>query len=452
MPKKVSPLSHPAFLSFWLGSSFASLGTKMQQLLMAWQLWKITEDPSAVGIMGLCKFVPIFTFVLFGGILADRFNRRSILLITQFLWAMCCFMMWLFSYAGQMTPLMIYFFTVLIEIVDSFDGPARKSLIAKVVPKEILSSAVSFQSMTKNAVKLSAPVLMGVVILYFGIEWSYFVNAICFCLVILSMRMIPKEMGKLHKESKEINLGNDPIIQDHQNHQDHQKQSHTTDQSHTIKNHHHHAKKHKAHTMKEVFQEIGEGFTYLKNSPILLSILILDFLANFWANATVLLPAFSDSLLKLNAKDFGILASAVAFGGLLASFFLVIWHEPRQKGKWVVFSSFLYGFSSLGFAFSQNFYMAFMALALLGFADQLCTVLRNTIHQNATPDDLRGRVTAINSLFTKGGPRLGELQAGALAGLLGISSGIAFGALVSLFCTLVVVLIFRQLIGYRDEF
>ncbi len=76
MPKKVSPLSHPAFLSFWLGSSFASLGTKMQQLLMAWQLWKITEDPSAVGIMGLCKFVPIFTFVLFGGILADRFNRR----------------------------------------------------------------------------------------------------------------------------------------------------------------------------------------------------------------------------------------------------------------------------------------------------------------------------------------------------------------------------------------
>lgn len=442
MPKKVSPLSHPAFLSFWLGSSFASLGTKMQQLLMAWQLWKITEDPSAVGIMGLCKFVPIFTFVLFGGILADRFNRRSILLITQFLWAMCCFMMWLFSYAGQMTPLMIYFFTVIIEIVDAFDGPARKSLIAKVVPKEILSSAVSFQSMTKNAVKLSAPVLMGVVILYFGIEWSYFVNAICFCLVILSMRMIPKEMGKLHKESKEIKLEDASEIQSHQN----------QNQNHPSKSHHHHAKKHKAHRIQEVFQEIGEGFTYLKNSPILLSILILDFLANFWANATVLLPAFSDALLKLNAKDFGILASAVAFGGLLASFFLVIWHEPQQKGKWVVFSSFLYGFSSLGFAFSQHFYMAFIALALLGFADQLCTVLRNTIHQNATPDDLRGRVTAINSLFTKGGPRLGELQAGALAGLLGISSGIAFGALVSLFCTLLVVLIFKELIGYRDEF
>ncbi len=415
MHKKQSPLTHRAFLLFWLGSSFSSLGTKMQQLLMAWHVWKITEDPQAVAIMGLCKFVPVMAFVLFGGLIADRFNRRMILLLTQILWALSCLMMWFLSYFDQITALLIYVFTVIIEIVDAFDGPARKSMIAKVVPKEILSSAVSFQAMTKNAIKLCAPVLMGMIVLYVGIEWSYFANGLCFLMVFISVFLIPN-----HHTQKNIT-------------------------------HHHRHDRDVKKKVSQLFFEIKEGFVYLKNSPVLLSILILDFFANFWANATVMLPAFSSDILKLDVEDFGILASAVAFGGLIASFGLVMSHEPKHKGKLVVAGSFLYAISSIGFAFSFNLWSAFICLALLGFADQISTVLRNTIHQNATPDEIRGRVTSINSLFTKGGPRLGELQAGLISGILGISLGIATGALISILFTLLVVILYRPLIEYRDE-
>jgi MFS family permease len=381
-------LRERAFLIFWLGHTFSSVGTKMQQTALLWHIYELTQDMSALGLMGAVKLAPMVTLVLLGGVLADRMSRRRVLIWSQITMGLLALALGILCLGGISGPLALYVVAALTEGASAFDAPARKALLPQLVPPEALSSALTLTSISKNAAKLVGPALMGVMVAYTNIGWVYVVNGLSFIAVLASLSVIPdKVMG----QSVKVGQG--------------------------------------------TARAIAEGARFLGQSRVLVSMVLLDFCANLWAAATVLLPVYAQEVLGLEAQGYGLLASAIAAGGLLASFALLALPEPDNKGRWVVLGSLGFGLGTALLGVSQSLWLSMVALAIVGGMDQVSSVFRNTINQVATPDALRGRVTALNTLFNKSGPRLGELEAALAASLMGLTPSLIFGGVACVLTT-----------------
>ena len=373
-------LQSKPFTIFWLGHSLSSVGTKMQQYGLLWHIYELTNSTKALGLMGLVKLVPILSLVLFGGLIADQVPRRRVLLYSQGAMGLLATGLGVACFSGEATPLMLYAVAAFSEAASAFDGPSRKALIPQLVPPSALSSALTLTSITKNASKLIGPALMGLIVAFAPIGWVYLINGISFGAVIFSL----------------TRLEDIPV-------------------------------KAKGEPARSAVARVREGAQFIKNSKILMSVLALDFSANLWAAATVLLPVYAREVLHLGSQGYGLLASGIAAGGLIASALLLILPDPPQKGRWVVLCSIGFGVGTILLGYSSSLYLSLFALMMIGAMDQISTVLRNTIHQLVTPDVMRGRVTAINMIFSKSGPRLGELEAGFAASWMGLTSSIVFG-------------------------
>ena len=309
----------------------------------------------------------------------------------------------------------LYVTAVLTECASTFDGPARKSLIPLLVKPQNLASALSLTGISKNASKLLGPALMGITVAYVDIAWVYIVNGLSYLCVIWAILMIPREIiDPIHFEEE---------IDDHVPHQ--------------VKN--------IFAIFKEFSKALKEGFIFLWKSPVLLSILALDFVANLWAAATVLLPVYAQEVLGLGSGGYGLLASSIAAGGMVASVALLYLPDPVYKGRGVILGGALFGVGTILLGLSQSFLVSVLALTLVGASDQVSSVLRNTLHQLSLPNELRGRLTAINMIFTKSGPRLGELEAGLAASWIGLTPSIIFGGVACLVSVGLIVYCYTEL-------
>jgi len=398
-----SALEHRHFTVFWVGHSLSSIGTKMQQVGLLWHIYELTHSTKALGLMGLVKLFPILALVLFGGVIADRVPRRRVLLYSQGVMGLLAIGLGLVSLSAEVTPLMLYAVAAFTEAASAFDGPSRKALIPQLVPAHAISSALTLTSITKNASKLVGPALMGLIVAFAPIGWVYLINGLSFGAVIASLLSVP-----------EIEV--EPLED----------------------------------APRGVLSSALVGFQFLSRSRILLSVLALDFGANLWAAATVLLPAYAKEVLTLGSAGYGLLASAIAAGGLIASALLLLLPDPTYKGRWVVVCSLGFGLGTIMLGMSSSLYLSLFALLLIGATDQISTVLRNTIHQLITPDAMRGRVTAINMIFSKSGPRLGELEAGFAASWLGLMPSIMFGG-VACICTTAAIALWHRPIWSRMD-
>ncbi len=384
----LSALRVPSFLVFWLGHTFSSVGTKMQQTALLWHIYELTNDMGALGLMGAVKLAPMVALVLLGGVLADRVSRRRVLIWSQAAMGLLALALGALSLDGLSGPLALYVVAALTEGASAFDAPARKALLPQLVPLEALSSALTLTSISKNAAKLVGPALMGLMVVYVDIGWVYVVNGLSFLAVLASLYVIPDAVM-----AQEVKVG------------------------------------------QGTTSAIMEGARFLGRSRVLVSMILLDFCANLWAAATVLLPVYAKDVLALDSAGYGLLASSIAAGGLLASFFLLALPEPDNKGRWVVLGSLGFGLGTALLGVSSSLWLSMVALALVGGMDQVSSVFRNTINQVATPDALRGRVTALNTLFNKGGPRLGELEAAMAASLMGLTPSLIFGGVACVLTT-----------------
>lgn len=368
----VPPALHSRkFLYYWIGLFVSVMGSMMSTTAMLWHLRLLSDQPIVVSGIGLAKFIPILIFAPFGGVAADTFNRRRILFITQTTMAMTALTLGLLTWAGITQVWHIYALSVVQAIAISFDLPARQSLVPNLVSRPLYPSAFSLQSIASNTGNIIGPAVGGLVIGYLGIHFAYFFNAFSYGAVILALLLI----GTIPQEVKAPSQRG----------------------------------------IRYSLDSIREGVRFILRQPVILSSMVLDFIATFFSSALTLLPFLAQDVLHVNEIGYGWLAAGQSIGAMLVGLVISQRLHIRRQGRLLLGAVMVYGLATALLGFTRTFPLAMLALVMIGAGDAVSTIIRNTVRQMQTPDYLRGRMVSINQIFFQGGPQLGEIEAGVVA-------------------------------------
>ena len=375
-------LKHRRFFYLWLGQLLSIAGTQMQIWAIFWHIRTLTDQPIALGGVGLARILPVIVFSLIGGVIADSFDRRKIMLLTQSAAAVLALALGLLTQWDQINIWLIYALTAFQAIAIAFDSPARQALVPNLVPARDLPNAFSMTSIAWQTGAIIGPALTGFVIAFGGQEAAYYVNAISYLAVILALILIG------------------PVSQT------------KTDRIAGVS-----------------WGSIREGIRFIFNKPIILSTMMMDFVATFFASANTLMPIIARDVLHVGVVQYGWLSAAQSVGAVLAA--LVVSQLPglRRQGQLFLGSVLVFGLATIIFGATTSLVLAWSALAVTGAADSVSTIIRNTIRQLQTPDQLRGRMTSVTQIFFQGGPQLGEVEAGVVAQLFGAPFAIISGGI-----------------------
>jgi MFS family permease len=377
-------LKHRGFALIWSGLMISMVGSQMQQWALFWHISQISKDPIAVSIVGGVRFLAVLAFSLVGGLVADRYNRRMILFLTQSTAMIVAVVLGVLTYLGIIQLWHIYALTAIQAAAMAFDLPARQSLVPNLVPRDILPSAFSLQSIAFNTGAIVGPALSGVVIGYLGQEAVYFLNAVTFLAVIVALILL----GNVPQSQSVVRRG-----------------------------------------LRAAWMDIRDGVSFIRDRPLILSTMILDFIATFFSSANTLLPYFAQNVLRVGEIAYGWLAAAQSIGAVTVGLVISQFRSIRHQGILLLGSVVVFGAATILFGLSRMYGIVFLSLILIGAADSVSTIIRNTIRQLNTPDFMRGRMTSINQIFFMGGPQLGEVEAGMAARYFGIPFAIIAGGI-----------------------
>jgi len=397
-------LKHRRFFFLWLGLLISIAGTQMQIWALFWHIRDLTDQPIALGGIGLARILPVIVFSLIGGALADSANRRTIIFVTQSAAALLALTLGLFTQFGQITIWHIYAITALSAVAIAFDGPARQSLVPNLVPAQDLPNAFSLTSIAFQAGSVIGPALSGIVIAVWGQQAVYYINAASFLAVILALFFIGDVPQRIEQNTKGISLSS-----------------------------------------------IGDGIRFILSKPIIFSTMILDFIATFFASANTLMPFVARDVLHVGVVEYGWLSAAQSVGAVSVAVTVSQMRDLRRQGPLFLGSVVIFGAATVLFGLSRHIVLAWFALALTGAADGLSTIIRNTIRQLQTPDHIRGRMTSVNQVFFQGGPQLGEIEAGAVAQVFGAPFAIVSGGIGCIIGLALVVWKWPQLVHYNGH-
>jgi len=387
-------LKNRRFFYLWLGLLVSIAGTQMQIWSIFWHIRTLTDKPIALGGVGLARILPIIIFSLIGGAVADSFKRTRILYITQTSAALTALALGLFTQFGQITIWHIYALTALQAIAIAFDSPARQALVPNLVPAKDLPNAFSMTSIAFQTGAILGPALSGFAIAYGGQEAVYYINAGSFLAVIVALMLI----GDIPQQAS-------------------------------------------THAKVVSWASIQEGIQFILHKPIILSTMLLDFVATFFASANTLMPIIAVDILHVGVVQYGWLSAAQSAGAVTAALVVSQIPELRKQGPIFLGAVVVFGAGTVIFGLSSSFVIAWIALAVTGAADSVSTIIRNTIRQLQTPDHIRGRMTSVNMVFFQGGPQLGEVEAGVMAQLFGAPFAIVSGGIA---CVLGMTMIVRK--------
>lgn len=362
----------------------------------------------ALGAVGLVRVVPIVVFSLFSGVVADAWDRRRLMLVTNLLSGLISVALALFAFRGMSALWILYVLSAAGSAVGAFDLPARQALLPSLVPREHLANAISLNTMMFQIASVTGPAAAGLVIGASDVGWAYAIDAASFGVVIAAL-LFMKDVPELTVEPG--------------------------------------ARK------EDVSLRAGmEGLRFVFRSPMIRSTMLLDFFATFFSSAVALLPIYAQDILRVGAAGYGWLYAAPAVGALAASIVMVpVMDLVNHRGKALLWSVAVYGVATVAFGVSRVFWMTFACLALSGAADTVSTIIRNVIRQLETPDRLRGRMTGVNMIFFMGGPQLGEMEAGAVANWFGPTVSVVTGGLGCLAATVWVAASTPELVRYRRD-
>jgi len=371
------------FRLFWFGFMVSVTGSQMQFWALLWHIRELTDEPIALGGVGLARIIPLLIFALVGGVTADSNDRQKVLYITQTSMALIAVTLGVLTLTGSIQLWHIYLLTALQAIAQAYDLPARQALIPNLVDNESLPNAFSMTSIALQTGSILGPAMSGITIATLGLDAVYFINALTFFAVILALIM----MGKIEQELAPKGNGSN-------------------------------------------LDSIREGIQFLRGRPIIFSSMLLDFFATFFSSANALMPIFARDILHVGEVGYGWLSAAQSMGATLAAVVLSQVSDLRRQGPILLWSVVVFGIATVVFGISNLFLLSMAALMGIGGADTVSAIIRNTIRQIRTPDKMRGRMVGINQLFFIGGPQLGEIEASAVAQLFGapfavVSGGIA---------------------------
>lgn len=395
------------FRRYLAGNFLSNAGTHIQTTALAYHVYVLTGSSFMVGLLGICRVVPLLIFTLFAGVLADHADRRKVMLATQSGMAAVSLILATAEWTFGVTPALIYVLVALSSIAIAIDGPSRQSLVVSLVPARHFPNAVSIGAIGWRLAEVIGPVVAGFLMASKGLGFAacYLINSISFLAVLYAVwRMPPKPPENFDIADRPQNL-------------------------------------------KDVIGQINEGWRFVNSTPVIRHAMWIDFWATFFSAADALLPAMSEHL-KLGPQGYGMLSSSAAIGAAIAAGILAVRKTFIKQGAWVVGMVAVYGFATVMFAVSLNPILAGVFLGMTGAADMISTVMRQTLRQLATPDSMRGRMTAISSLFFISGPRLGDFEAGLVSRAVGDRWSVAVGGIA---CMGIAALFTRakSLVGYR---
>lgn len=364
-----------------IGRFIAQIGEMMVSIGVGWELYERTKEPLALGLVGLVQIVPVILLSLPGGYIADRYDRRLVTLVSQVV--LICGSLALAAISLTQGPLWLLYLTLgIIGAARAFNNPAEAALTPQVVPPEHYFNAVTWSTSIWQLSAILGPALGGFVVsLAQHAAAVYLVNvaaggALVVALLMLRSRQAPRP------ESDETPL-----------------------------------------------QSVREGWRFLRGSPIIFSAISLDMFAVLFGGAVFLLPIFASDILHVDASGLGLMRAAPSIGALVMATYLARRAPFQKSGRTLLLAVAGFGVATIVFGVSTSFWLSIGMLVLLGALDNISVVIRHTMVLTYTPDDMRGRVGAVNAVFIGASNELGGFESGVAASLLGAVGAVVFGGL-----------------------
>lgn len=358
----------------------------MQFIVIEWEVYSITKDPLSLGIIGLMEVIPAISFALFAGHIVDQKEKRGMLMKCIVGFMFVCLGMFAITnddvkalFTNHTIVLIIYFLVFIGGIVRSFIGPTIFSLFALVIPKNVYANASTWSSSVWQIGSVLGPTLGGFAILWLGVNGSMFVVFIFALISIIALTRIEKK----------------PILN--------------------------------TKIGEPIFKSLSEGIKFVYNTKEILGAITLDMVAVLFGGAIALLPIYAQDILQVGSKGFGILRAAPAIGSFLTILTVAYFPLTSKAGIKLLVAIFGFGLSIILFGVSTIFWISLIALFLSGVFDGVSVVIRQTILQLKTPDNMRGRVAAVNSMFVGSSNELGAFESGLTARLFGTVRAVVFG-------------------------
>jgi len=403
-PRRALPaaLESRDFRNLVFGQFISVTGSQMQHVALAWQLYLFTHSPSSMALLGACRVAPIVTFALVGGVLADYFDRKRLMLVSQTALALVSVVLAVASHGGWASAGLLYAMAAVGGAAMTVDTPVRQAIIPLLVPRDRLSGALSFWATAVQVASVIGPAIGGLMLKQLGVTAIYFFDAASFLAVIgalLAMRTRTPARA-------DATFG---------------------------------------------LAAAREGLSFMRRTPIIRTTMLLDFFATFFGGSMLLMPFFADQILKVGEQGLGLLYAAQPLGAAVAAASLAWLPLPRKQGLTVLWSIAAYGVAIAVFGASRWFWLSLVALAISGAADTVAMVIRQTVRQLNTPDELRGRMTSVNMIFFMGGPQLGEVEAGLVARAATPGFSVVSGGLLCVLAVVATALVAPSLRRYAPE-
>ncbi|MEI8046042.1 MAG: MFS transporter [Bacteroidota bacterium] len=373
-----------SFRKFITGRFLLTFAIQMQSVIVGWQVFDLTHDAFSLGLIGLSEAIPFLAVALFAGHVADLFNRKSIIAITASVYVVCAIILLYMSYImGDLYKssgvLPLYFIISFTGLARAFFYPAQSAYMAQIVPRNLYANSSTWNSTVWHIAAVSGPAAGGLIYGFAGIHAAFI------CVVVFSALSL-----LFFFSSKSVPL---PI-----------------------------------RAAKEgIFTSLSTGIKFVFNNQILLGALALDMFGVLFGGAVALLPVFASEILHTGPQGLGFLRAAPAFGAVLMALILA-YHPPvHRSGIKLMWAVGGFGACIIFFALSGNFFLSLVLLALSGMFDNVSVIIRGTILQMYTPDEMRGRVASVNSLFIGSSNELGSFESGLAARIMGLIPSVVFG-------------------------
>jgi MFS family permease len=378
------------------GRFISSFGNEMLSFAIGWELWLRTHSAFALGMVGLVQVIPVILLSLPAGHVADQYNRRRIVVITELSLAFCVACLgWLSYTKGSLT--WIYIFLLGIGIARAFNDPASSTLMPETIPSDLFASAAPWNTSVWQFASITGPALAGILVGFFNsVTFIYLFDAlaaITFCILLSLIK------------GRRLSLAQKSATMD----------------------------------------SLKEGLRFMQRTKVILAAITLDMFAVLFGGAVALLPIYATDILKVGAQGLGIMRAAPSIGALIVAFLLA--HRPPMKnaGRTLFLSVAGFGLATIVFGLSTWFWLSVLMLGVLGGLDNISVVIRGTLLLTQTPDEMRGRISSVNSIFIGVSNELGSFESGFAAALVGPILAVVLGGVGTILVVLAVMRIWPEM-------
>jgi MFS family permease len=377
------------FRLFIIARLCVTLAIQIQGTVVGWQVYKLTEDPLSLGLIGLAEALPSIAVALYAGHVADIIERKKIIIITTIVLLACSGSLLFFAletgaFVLSFGVIPIYAVIFISGVARGFLTPAMFAFMPQLVPRNLYANAVSVNSTFWEVGSIAGPVIAGFMIKFYGISWTYLLD---FLLVLLSLSiyaMVPPQ--PIPPVSKELGIG----------------------------------------------EKIKAGLRFVFSNQIILGAITLDLFAVLFGGATALLPFFANNILHAGEAGFGVLRAAPGIGAIAMAIFIT--HNPIRKnvGKKLLGCVAGFGLCMIAFGLSTNFWLSIGILVASGMFDSISVIVRHTLVQTLTPENMKGRVSAVNNIFIGSSNEIGAFESGFTAKWLGVARSVVIGGILTM--------------------